>query len=104
MEFNKSEQSLYYGFCYAIFTTAGYKLSGGAFNLSLIFGGMIFERVITINIMAMFIGGFLGCLVARMFYDQFLRTKSKEEIEEMEELEKSFKSSMVESKVTTKDK
>lgn len=56
-----------------IFSTAGYKLSGGAFNLSLIIGGMIFNRVITPTISAMFVGSILGCITARMFYDQFLK-------------------------------
>jgi hypothetical protein len=59
-----------------IFSTAGYKLSGGAFNLSLIIGGMIFNRVITPTIAAMFIGSILGCITARMFYDQFLKRES----------------------------
>ena len=59
----------------SIFSLAGYKLSGGAFNLNLIVGGIIFNRVITLNLVAMFIGSLLGCLTARMFYDQFLRMK-----------------------------
>ena len=59
-----------------IFSTAGYKLSGGAFNLSLIIGGMIFNRVITSTITAMFLGSILGCITARMFYDQFLKRES----------------------------
>ena len=75
MQFTKTEQSLYYGFCHAVFGLAGYKLSGGAFNMSFIIGGMVFNRIITSNILAMFIGSLLGCLTARLFYDQFLERK-----------------------------
>ena len=81
VEFTKTEQSLYYGFCMCIFSTAGYKLSGGAFNLSLAIGGMIFNRVITTTITAMFIGSILGCITARMFYDQFLKREAAGKLE-----------------------
>lgn len=75
MEFTKTEQALYYGFSVCIFSTAGYLLSGGAFNLSFIIGGMIFNRVINSTIIAMFMGSILGCITARVFYDQFLERK-----------------------------
>ena len=82
VEFTKTEQALYYGFCVCIFSTAGYKLSGGAFNLTFIIGGMIFNRVITPTIAAMFIGSILGCVTARMFYDQFLKRESTQVVED----------------------
>ena len=46
--------------------------------MSLIIGGMIFNRVITTTIAAMFIGSVLGCVTGRMFYDQFLKRESKD--------------------------
>lgn len=83
MEFTKTEQALYYGFCMCIFTTAGYKLSGGAFNLALIIGGMIYNRVISSTITAMFMGSIIGCITARMFYDQFLKRENGQVEEEV---------------------
>lgn len=82
MEFTKTEQSLYYGFSFFCFSVASYKLSGGAFNLSLIMGGMIFDRQLTINLVGMFLGSFFGCLTAKMFYYQFLRRKPKKYVED----------------------
>jgi len=80
-----------------IFSTAGYKLSGGAFNLALIIGGMIFNRVITTTITAMFIGSVVGCVTARMFYDQFLKRESTA-------VEESKEESVAYSKVSKKSK
>ena len=79
-----------------MFGLGGYKLSGGAFNMSYIIGGMIFNRVITSNILAMFIGSLLGCLTARLFYDQFLERKKP--VDEIAESQRTLASQAVSKK------
>lgn len=58
--------TVYYGLLVIALNIATYDLTGGAFNLAMLIGGLIFENVVDSRYIGILIGQVIGCLIARL--------------------------------------
>lgn len=65
---NLTNRTVYYGVLATALCFATYELTGGAFNLALLLGGIIFENVLDYRYVGLFIGSLLGALIARLLH------------------------------------
>ena len=72
IEKDKVKCAVYYGALGAVLNFATFELTGGAFNISLMLGGLILESVVDKRQIGIFFGGLIGCMLARLLnYELF---------------------------------
>lgn len=67
----------YYGILLAALSVSSYKISGGAYNLAMVLSAIVFKSSLDSRLFAMFIGNFVGAVVAKMVHLQVLGPKAE---------------------------
>lgn len=67
-DINFTKGAVYYGVLCTVLNFATFELTGGCFNLALLLGGVIFDSAVDKRYIGMFVGGLLGCLIARLLH------------------------------------
>ena len=67
--------SAYYGMLTTGLSLATYQLTGGAYNLSLIIGGILFDNTYDIKLISLFIGNLFGCFIGKLIYLKIISEK-----------------------------
>ena len=71
---------LFYGLLVTALSIATYKFNGGAYNLSVILGGIVFDNSLDKKLIGMFIGNVGGTVIAKLLYQRIL-VKNNEKAE-----------------------
>ena len=57
----------YYGCLASALSLATYNFSGGAFNLAMLMGGIVYDNVLDIKYIGLFCGSLFGALIGQLF-------------------------------------
>ena len=63
---------LFYGFIVIGLSISTYGFSGGAYNLAMILGGLLFDNSLDKKYIGMFVGNVGGAIIARLLYERIL--------------------------------
>ena len=71
---------LFYGFLVSALSMATYSFNGGAYNLAIMLGGIIFDNALDKKLVFMFFGNIIGTIIAKLLYQRVIgRTKEQTE-------------------------
>jgi glycerol uptake facilitator-like aquaporin len=73
------EGAVFYGAIAMALGVATYDISGGANNIAVLFGALVFDNVIDFRIAGLFLGNVAGCVIARLLYSKIFGMKVQEE-------------------------
>ena len=72
------KRGFFYAFSSIALNIATYHLSGGAFNISVLMGSLIFNQVVDSRYIGLFFGAILGAQISRLLHNQLFVEKKKE--------------------------